>query len=217
MRQSILVIFFTLYVFSAQGQTVKSIGIKGGLSIANQPWQYKTINFTPQGYYKTGIYSVLTLELFQHKYLSLLTDLGFIQKGNQIEIEVTTTENPDGGTLTKLKSTINYFTFSPLLKFRYDIKRWTPYVFVGPRIDYQLSYQSEFSSAIGNEFNKSILGITYGAGVEFRQNKIGMLMEFQHQPDITSVMDKPISSTNTGLKITNNAFVISAGIKYYFH
>jgi len=203
----------------ANGQIINSVGIKTGLSVANQTWYYKSINMTLKKDYKLGLYSAMTVDFLKSKYFNITTDIGYCSKGNTEKVPNTSGFIPQGdGTYTTYNTMFNYFSFSPLLKIKYAIAHFIPYVLLGLRWDYQLSYKSDFNyTQIENDFYKSIYGLTCGTGIEYKIKNIGINSEFQYQYDITKLMDTPASPTNTGLEINNKAFIISIGLKYYFH
>jgi hypothetical protein len=218
MKTRLLTIFFILNILYSHAQLITNVGIKAGVSISNQTWQYRSFGQTEKYEYKAGIYSVLTAELFKGKFLSLSSDLGFVQKGMKQHILLTSPEFPEGnGEYYILKTTINYITFSPILKGFYSFKRLTPYGLIGPRIDYRVSYEPHINSEIYNESNKLILGLTYGLGAEYKIDRFGILLECLGHPDFTAIMDQQPTETNFGLKITGNSYIVTTGVKYYLH
>lgn len=212
-----LTIFLSLsIVIITNGQIIKSIGIKEGISIANQTWFYKSIDLTLKKDYRVGFYSAATLEFIKSKNFWLLTDLGYCQKGSKEKMKNTTDYMPEGdGTYKTYNTKFDYLTLCPLLKILYPSSHFIPYALSGLRLDYQLSYKSDFNlKQIENDFHKAILGINFGAGTEYKIKNFGILIEGQYNFDLTKVMNTPSSANSTGLKINNNAFIISAGIKY---
>ena len=144
--------------------------------------------------------------------------MGLFKKGVKQHIPLTSPEFPEGnGEVYILKTTINYITFSPMLKGFFSFKRLTSYCLIGPRIDYRVSYEPHINSEIYNESNKLILGLTYGLGAEYKINRFGILLECLGHPDFTAIMDQQPTDTNFGLKITGNSYIITTGVKYYLH
>jgi hypothetical protein len=218
MKTKLFTLILVISILYCNGQVIESIGVKGGISISNQTYDYRSLGFTYKYDYKVGLYSALTAELFKGKYLSLSTDIGFVQKGMQQEVEEITAEFPEGtGEYIIWETTIGYISLSPMLKGFYDFNRFTTYALIGPRIDYRIKYESNFSSHIINETNKLIWGITYGAGAEYKIKKFGIILEFLGHPDFTAIMDKKTSDGYSGLKITGNSYIITTGIKYHLH
>jgi hypothetical protein len=201
MKQT-LVLFFTLATTSlVSGQVFKSIGIKGGASIANQTWHLKSDDKTLDTDNRNGFYGAATLEFLKSKYLSLITDFGYCAKGSTQKILNTTIDMPEGdGTYKTYDTKFNYF----------------PYALLGLRLDYQLSYKSDFNyEPIENDFYKTIWGANFGAGVEYKIKQLGIFLEGQYQYDFTKLMDSPSSATNSGIEVNNKASVICIGLKYY--
>ncbi|MBK9049300.1 MAG: PorT family protein [Bacteroidetes bacterium] len=212
------VLFFTLATTSlVNGQVLKNLGIKGGVSIANQTWNLKSENKTLDADARNGFYGAVSLEFLKSKYLTLTTDFGYCAKGSTQKVANTTNDMPEGnGTYKTYDSKFNYFTLSPMLKARYEVSHFIPYALLGLRMDYQLSYKSDFDyEQIDNDFHKTIWGTNFGVGLEYKTKQLGFLLEGQYQYDFTKVIDTPTSSNNTGLKVNNSAFVICIGLKYY--
>lgn len=216
MKKQALTIILALTMLYSTGQVVESIGIKGGISFANQTWEFKSPDFTNKMDYKIGMYSVLTANFFKTKHLCLTTDIGLVQKGFQEEIPMTSEEFPEFISSYKTyKSTINYLTFSPKLSVNYDFDKLITYLFVGPRFDIQTSYKTDYLTVNYDVFNKLVWGLTYGGGIEYKIKSIGILLEFAGYPDFTTIKNDEPTQTSTGLKITGQSYTISTGIKYY--
>ena len=216
MKKQALAILFALTVSYSTAQVVESIGLKGGLSFANQTWEFNSPDFTNKKDFKIGMYSVLTANFFKSEYLCLTTDIGLVQKGFQEDVAITNEESPELITSYKTyKSTFNYFTFSPKLSVNYDFNKLITYVFVGPRIDIQTNYKTDYPTNNFDEFNKIVWGVTYGGGIEYRIKSIGILLEFAGYPNFTTLKKDEATETTSGLKITEQSYTISTGIKYY--
>lgn len=206
-----------IFIFhNTNAQIIKDIGVKSGISLSSQNWIYNGTDIELKRDYRTGLNFAVNLEWFDNDYFTLITDIGYIQKGFKEEIMMTTPDNPDSGPLKTFDTRFDYLFFSPQLKVRKEINRIIPYVFVGPRIDYQLSYNSDFNLAvIENDFEDIIFGLNYGLGIEYMLNGLGLNVEFTNFYDFTDVMNIEPAEDNPGLKINNNAFTINIGIKYY--
>lgn len=216
MKKHALTIILAMTIIYSTAQVVESISVKGGISFSNQNWEYKSPDFTNKMDYKTGLYSVLTADFFKTRHLCLTTDFGFVQKGFQEEIPMTSEEFPEFiSYYITYKSTFNYLTFSPKLSMNYNFKKLIAYAFIGPRIDIQTGYKTDYLTNNFNEFNKIIWGLTYGGGIEYKINSIGILIEFGGYPDFNTIKKEEPTETSAGLKITGRSYTISAGIKYY--
>ncbi len=218
MKQILILLFTLTTILQAKGQVIKCIGIKGGVSVANQTWHFKSIDETLNKENGQGFYGAVSLEFLKSKYFSLTTDFGYCAKGNTEKVLNTTIDMPEGdGTYETFDTKFNYLTFSPMLRMRYETTHFIPYALLGLRMDYQLSYESDFNyQLIEDEFNKTIWGANFGAGLEYKFKQCGIFIEGQYQYDFSNVLDIPASANNTGIEVKNQAFVICAGLKYYF-
>ena len=216
MKQILALLFACSAILQANGQVLKSIGLKGGVSVANQDWNYKSTTYTLNTENRNGFYSALTFEFLKSKYLSLSTDLGYCAKGSATEVMNTTNDLPEGdGTYETYDTKFDYFTLSPSIKLRYETTHLVPYALFGLRMDYQLSYKSDFDyQLIEKEFNKTIWGANFGAGLEYKFKQLGIFLEGQYQYDFTKVLDMPESASNSAVEVNNEAFVICVGLKY---
>lgn len=198
-------------------QILRDIGIKTGTSISKQNWTYNSINVEQNKDYRTGLNFALNLEWFNNDYVTLMTDIGYIQKGTKEEIMSTTIDNPESKSSKTFDTRFDYLYFSPQLKIRKEFNKLTPYVFVGPRIDYYLSSKSDFDLSVVEKYFKEIMfGLNYGIGIAYRIKGIGLSLEFTNFYDFTDIMNTQPTQNNAGLKIKNNAFTIDLGINYYF-
>src|SRR5688572_33200026 len=93
----ISILLFTLTTsLLANGQVLKSIGLKGGMSMASQNWNYNAESITMNTHNRKGFYSTVSLEFLKSKYLSLTTDVGYCAKGSTEEVAETTNDLPEG-------------------------------------------------------------------------------------------------------------------------
>jgi hypothetical protein len=216
MKQTILVLTGIVSITCAKGQVFNSFGVKLGASIANQTWQYKSIDEELDTENRTGFYSALTVDFFNSKYLNLTTDIAYCQKGHTIEVQNTTIDMPEGdGTYKTMDTRFDYIVLNPMLKVKYEANHFIPYALLGIRMDSQLSYKSDFDlQEIDGDIKKSLWGLNCGIGVEYKLNKFGVFIESQYLPDFSKVIDMPATTNNTGLEVTNKAFVVSLGLKY---
>ncbi|MEI6489081.1 MAG: outer membrane beta-barrel protein [Bacteroidota bacterium] len=228
MKRTILLLVSLLIVRNMSGQIVKSIGIKEGLSFANQIWYAKSINLTQKTHYRIGLYSGVTLDFFNSKYFNLTTDLSYCQKGCRMEKQssgnYSSVTSPhhlySTNSMFYWNFKFHYLSFSPLLKIKYTTNHLIPYALLGLRFDYQLLFQTDavsMSGPIGNNYNSTIFGMNCGGGIEFKFNYVAITVEYQYQYDFTKVIDSPPSTNNTGQKITNRASIVTLGLKYYLH
>jgi len=203
---------------TGKAQIIKSILLKGGISIANQSWDYKIKSLTVETNKRTGSYSALAFEFIRWKHISLTTEIGYCEKGHKQDIVVTTINFPEGIEKETYNTRFSYFQVAPLLRGGYEVENLLLFGILGLRMDYHLSYQSDFDlTPIEKDFNKSIYGLTAGGGVEYKLKNVGIQLEFQYQYDFNEALVVSENSTYSGLEIKNQAILISLGGRYYFH
>lgn len=218
MKPQVLTFIILFNILFAYAQGTGSIGVKGGVSFATMTYKYQAVGFTKSYDYKAGIYTALTSEFFKGKHLSLSTDLGFVQKGMQQKIPISTVEFPEGtGEYKILKHTRIYVTLSPMMKGFYSFNKWTVYGLFGPRVDMDVTYAAVPGSSSGSKTHRFIWGLTYGAGTEYKIGKFGVLVELLGHPNITPIMDQMDADWNSDLKITGSAYILTTGLKYHLH
>lgn len=200
----------------SHAQLLKDIGIKTGISFSNQNWTYKVSDRTLKKDYRTSLNLALSLEWFDSEVITLVTDVRYIQKGFQEKKIVREPRDPQHGRYKLFKTRFDYLTFSPQLKVRKEINKVIPYIYIGPRIDYYLTYQSDFDfSRIENDFKKILFGLNYGLGIAYRIKDIGISLEYTHFYDFTDAIHTQTTENTTEIMIKNNAYAIDLGINYY--
>ncbi len=216
MKSVIFVLLIVLNGVAVKGQFIKAIGVKAGLSEAKQTREFKSINTKMDGNYLPGLFLVASTDFINSKYFTLSTDFGYLRKGNILRAEITTTDLPDAttGGYMEYKTSIGYLTINPQIKFRYQSGNWAPYVFCGPRVDFQISYSSDLETSTPTNSRKTLVGLSTGVGIQLQKNKTIISIEAQQLKDFTATIDTPTTDTNTGLKVTNHGFVIAAGLKF---
>ena len=213
MRASISIgLVLVLSTITLHSQVIAGVGIKGGISLANQSHHFTPINYTIETQSIATPSAALFIEVFSRKYLSYQLDLSYVTKGSKTTTESVTVNHLENdlfvvnlGDLTVSK--FSYFVFSPMVRFRFDQNHLTPYLMLGPRIDYLLNYKTESVHPLEVQ-HSFILGLSGGVGVEFNLNNLGLFLEVQVQPDLSTVTNQ------APLLINNNILLISLGIRH---
>lgn len=201
-----MIVLCSFLLGTAHAQFVKSIGLKGGVVWANQNWDLS--GYSEGDYnYRVDFHIAANAEFFQHKYVSLLAQGGYIRKGHQSEWN-----NWESNFVC------SYLYFAPMLKARINIDKFIPYLFIGPRVDFYLSHQDNgvlyYDERLTDNMENFIFGLHYGLGFEYLIGSIGIVTTFTHQYDFSLAFD---GGSSLGLQsIKNNAFILDLGIKYYF-
>ena len=219
MKKALTILFVLVFLCGGfmQAQPVKSISLTSGMVWSTQKVDYKDIDLPNE--YLTGFHIGFAVEFLQHEYFSILAEIGYTQKGFKLETDITTPDFPEGGLGTKVwKYRFSYVYLSPMFKVRKEFGGFVPYVFIGPRLDYQLDYPSDlFSKESATYFNDFIFGMTYGLGIEYMFGSFGVGLIFQNQYDFTLAYHHELEDGYiSGLDIKNNAFILDLGLKFYF-
>jgi len=218
MKLTLITILSCLTFTFVSGQIVQSIGIHSGLSYTNQVYYFKDSHGSLKKDQRQGFYNGITLDFLKKKYFNITTDLGYCQKGSTENISIQNTTIPEGWGTVRADSRFDYLTFNTLLKIKAPPIPVAPYALAGFRLDYLLSYKTDLKYPPNeNDFHKTIFGLTFGAGLEYKIKHIGINMEFHYHYDLTKLTNTPTSPTSPGVTITNKANIIMVGIKYYLH
>ena len=169
MKIYLLTFGLLLFFFVARSQKINSVSVNYGISHSDLAWEYDAANnpYINLGLLGSksinGFYCNANIESFESKYLALVTGVGFYQKG---AIDEFTKEGE--GVVGSLKWNLDYLTIDTKLKAKIRVKNLSPYLLVGPRLDYLLRFSSEF-----NEYNqlaklnKINFGLRGGIGVQY--------------------------------------------------
>lgn len=219
-------------------QTVKSLSVSGGYSLANQNVEIfgtrDIINEKPIGGWGIDV----GLGFWQNNNFVFSTHIGFIKKG--LEFPLNSIDSNGVRTETNSRIRLNYVYIAPRISFKKELKYFTPFIFIAPRVDFRVSTNYQFFYN-GNqvydskdnpndnfiEFYKDnhkpiILGSTLGMGLEKKIfDNVAVGIEVAYWLDITRAVDftNPIEEGKqpSGQKSSNKAFTAFASIKYLFN
>lgn len=205
-------------MLTAEAQFVKNVGVNIGTTVASQAWHYKLSNTTILKDYAQGNYCSVSAEFLKGKLLTIITEVAYTQKGCREGLPEIWLRLPNYfSTYRTYDTRFNYISSSLLLKARVENRNWIPFCFGGPRLDYQLSYASDYDfKAVEQYMNEKIWGLDFGFGLEYKILHGGVSAEFRHHYDFDNLLDIPNSDTYSGLQVRNNAYIFNIGIKYYF-
>ena len=196
---------------SLQGQFLQGMGLKAGFSLADQRYRFTPIDYNLETDPVAGPTAALFIETLRHEHLSLQMDLSFAVKGCKSTTQSVTVNHLDNDRIEVNKGdfwTSKYYclSVSPMARYRMNREGMDPYVLLGPRLDYLLTYRTDSDYPL-EEQNSIVLGLTGGMGLEIDLQKLGFFLEVQYQPDLSHV------SSSEPLCITNNLFSIALGVR----
>ncbi len=212
-----LLLFGCLAALSSplNAQALKSVGIKSGVAFSNQSWDYQSLGLKFQYDYRRSLPASLQAEWALGSKLSLLTELGYLQKGYQRQMAVFSIQEPDGTGEIWTNARFNNLYFSPQLQFNQALGAFTAYAFAGPRVDYLLSYES-YSNLwlLESEFEGLRFGLNYGLGLQYNFKRFGISADFTHFYDLQPLINIEAGNGNAGLEVRNQVFALRFGLHY---
>jgi len=213
MKRSLVTIALILAGFLAlYGQRNYSLGIKAGISLANQSYRLTPVDYTLETESVVGPAISFFMEAYKGEHFSLQVDLSYALKGSKTSTQSVTVDHLDNDRIIvnegeQSTSTFNYLSIAPMARYRLGQSSLLPYFLLGPRLDMLLNYSSDSEYPLTRQ-NGSIFGLTCGAGLEYRLEKLGLFTELQYQPDLS-----PVSSKDP-LLINNNMLSLTLGLRW---
>jgi len=187
-------------------QPLKSFGIKGGITLANQAWSYST-STTLETQNRMGTVVGIFVEGFRVSNFSMLAELWYQQKG--FKTMVPSQSHP--GEMESAAPQLDYGSLAFSLKYKFPGDVLSPYLFAGPHWDLLgMTAKRGYKPAVTvNKVGNGDLGITGGIGSEFNIGIFkNVLAEFRYSP---SLIDTFKDDT---LSVKNNSIEFVVGISF---
>lgn len=204
-RILLLLLIFISISCSIQAQIINNYGIKLGLISSDLTYN----NFpTPlETERKLGFIGGIFVEWFNNPIFSMITESEYAQKGSSYKIVVTGEGGPEPLGSKTYNNNLNYLSIPVYVKAKILASGLVPYVFAGPRVDFLLSYTTEFDSTIFSKFKNTTFGGVLGLGIQPLQIiPLKPFIEFRYDIDFTNSYDE------NGMTIKSNAFEILVGV-----
>jgi len=162
-----------------------------------------------------GYDAIAGINYLNFKYFHLSSGFGFIQKGGIENYEIFQND-PRWVTET---ARLNFLTINTTFNLKVPILQIIePYIFVGPRLDYLISYsENDHLLKDFNYFkvlNKVIYGIITGGGINFKVKSFQLGLVFDYYLNVNKLVD--IKTDYTTNQISDNTFTINACFGYKF-
>ena len=211
-RLLIIALLLSASFTGLSGQFPAAMGAKGGLALANQSYKLSAIDHKLETQAIGGAVFTLFAEAFRGPRLSFQFDLGYAGKGSSTTTHSVTVDHLEGDRIRinegdPVRSRFHYLTLLPQARYRFGLSGLTPYLLLGPRVDFLLDYSSESEYPLESQ-NHTVLGLSLGAGLEYPLQKTGLFAEVQYQPDLSPVSDQD------ALLINNNILSLTLGIRW---
>jgi opacity protein-like surface antigen len=208
-------IFIGLFLISMTfGQTLK---IQAGSSLSKLDWEINSINLEPP-YNKTLLgYSIFAgLDYIDKKFFNLSSNIGFLSKGGKGEITFTDENGVPTGSTTTAKPTLNYISINTFIDIKYPIiEKISPFISIGPRFDYLVSYSKEFDGLNDiDALKKYNFGLLLGGGVKYDLSKIQIGLRADYYLNFIKIGDWPAKNGNLGGKVIDKTLTLNLTIGY---
>lgn len=193
------------------GQLPSSYGLKAGLSMANQSWQFSNLDYTLDTEILYSFTAALFLEAFKGEHFSFQLDMSYELKGSSTSTESITVHHLNDNLISENEgdlstSRFTYLSFSPMARYRFDLEHLVPYFLLGPRVDVLLNYSTDSEYPL-DSWKGYTVGLTIGAGVEYKFGQLNLFAEIQFQPDLSPVTNQE------PLLINNNILALTLGFR----
>ncbi len=210
MKEKFLIITFLIISIVTTGQVVDKVTFSYGITNSGLDWDVEQddtfMMFTGWGSQNIrGFYTGVEVDYLTSKYLALSSGLAFYQKGAIDEFSP-----------RAMKWSLDYLSFDTKLKVNYDLNKFTPYLVIGPRIDYLIKYSSEFDEFGRLEMmNKINYGLRYGLGIQYDFGKLVFGMGWQNNLNLNPVLQNNGEYMRPKFSINDNTmiFKVDLGIK----
>ena len=209
MKRSLVTIAMIMWagLLALYGQFPSSFGVKAGISLADQTYTLTPIDYNLETKAVMGPAFSLFMEAFKGNHFSLQVDMSYSLKGSKTSTESVTVNHLDNDRIIVTEgemttSTFSYLSISPMARYSFGHGSLIPYFLLGPRMDILLKYKSDSKYPL-NDQNSVIPGLTFGTGLEYRLEKLGLFTELQYQGDFWPVTGQdPLLINNHMLSLT---------------
>lgn len=209
-----LILALTLIVKLSHSQIIDRYGINIGTTYSSQIWDYKLVSVDIDNDYKVGLMAFIQAEKDFSNSLSLRTEFGYIQKGFKNNLTLTFSDGTSAG-VNDDNVVLHDIALNLGLKVKPFKIDYSPYLLVGFRSDYMISYKdimieeqasglkfNMYKSTI-DEFNKLNVGGLIGLGIDLKEM---IYFEIEYNPNLTKNLDIK------GLSIKDNCWGVKLGL-----
>ncbi len=204
MKKALLVL---LVVFAVPPQVLSrslSYGIKGGLALSNQSFDYTEIgdpDFDSYMGFEVGLFAELPLI----SKASATAGLSYTQRG--LKVKSLATAYAGRPVTVESRSHLDYLSLWAALKVHLVIGSGRTYLLAGPRLDMKVGSKGAFSD-LYDEFSSSVFGGTVGLGQEYSVRVLTLLLEVTYSMDFSDAYASP------ELTVKNRSFGFLAGVRF---
>ncbi len=217
-KTSILLFPLLLAATGVFSRTIHQIGIKAGLSTADQSYRYPDASLPGPGSSLNRICIGGSVEWKVSGRIHALTEIFYIQKGSADEVVITSEAGPQPIGTGWWTYRIDYLSIPLTAKLMIRREPWSVYGIIGPRMDIRLHQENEWNdTGISSEgmntmyrrFRRIDFGADMGAGLERRiASSLNLAVEFRYSPSFSHVYQ------SDRLNIRNRCFEFLLGFGF---
>ena len=206
MKYVLSLLFLLFLINNNYSQVIDNYGLKLGLSYSNIDEQYSDAQLNGETYFKWGLSVAVFTETSLFKNINLISEIGYIQKGYEEDFTKADAFGEKTGTFT-YKERFDYLTIKLLPSYKFELSSFTPYVFIGPKLDFKIDIQNGQGSLF-KILNDKQFGFSYGAGL-----KLNKLLRYPILVEINSDYDFGYCFSNEFLKVRNISYELRIGVE----
>lgn len=210
-RLLVLSVLLVIDVSGLNAQVVRSFGIKAGLTVSNirsPDFENEGLSFSFDEDRRRGLLIMAFVEWIESGTLSIITEAGYIPRGNEFELSSATRADNEQGfepAITRFVRRFDYISVAVPIKARINGGNVVPYAMAGPRVDFLLDGEPE--TILVESYRSTAFGIVMGVGIE-NASSISIFGELRYNTDFTnSLPDAPRDAYN-------NAFDLIIGLRF---
>ncbi|MBN2367235.1 MAG: PorT family protein [Calditrichaeota bacterium] len=205
-------LFLLFFIHHGNSQILKGYGLKIGLTIANQDFDYTNHLLRLDSKYRAGINAGFFMNLLEMNFIELAPEINYTQKGMKHEVPFTTPQDPGGeaGESRTNYVRLDYLNFRISGKFKYPLPAVTPFFLLGPRVEYKINDKMDAGyRIIYDKYDDILYGLSAGFGIAISSLvSTPLIAEFIYNYDFNT----PYQTDN--LAVRNIDFEMRLGIQF---
>ncbi len=215
MSRKLLITF--LICLSFQFTSAQSVKLTLGPTFSKMEWKNSMSNNTLFDENYTGFTSMLGVDYLKSKFFFLSSNLGYSNYGGKGTIHVTTQTGEPWITEMEQKTSLHMLSINTLAHIKFSFGSLTPFLGLGPRLDYLVSYEEEVSLLKQFEddggLNRVLFGINSTAGLQYQVRSFEFGLLFQYNYNFNNMVDYT-SQWDVTNEIELGVFIVALSVGY---
>ncbi len=211
MKKRIALTLCAVLLMAAVSLARPVFGVKAGVAFSKQTFDYAQL-LEPEFDTRAGFQFGLFLEYPINRYFSLVPEFRYVPVGVKYSVLYIPDYGFDGEPVYETRQTrVDYLSVPLMIKARLPMRKFTPYLIAGPRVDFQLGTGADAGdfSQVYDQFDQITAGFTLGGGVQFKLSpRYNLLVEASYSPDVTKVYETDL------LNVRNHMLSIVTGLTF---